>query len=120
MEVALVGKANKNFNIPDSMVIPNGGTFECSYNYPAAEQGGMLTFPYYLGEQNGNPEYTPVKIYYNNEVHVSYTPQTLGKNPTILGDNVSYAEKRTDTQNFTLVIWTYTFTAQDYKNALKK
>lgn len=120
VEVALVGKANKNFNIPDSIVIPNGGTFECSYSYPSTEEGGLLTFPFDLGNQSADSKQIPMTIYYNKEVHVSYTPQSLGKNPTILGDNSSYSEKRTDGKNFTLVIWTYTFTEQDYQKAIEK
>lgn len=120
VEVALVGQHNPFYNIEDSTVIPSGETFECSLDFPEMDEGSYSTFPYKLGGPDENPpiDYIPIKVYYNKNICKSYIETDKGKTPADL-NNGSYTITRTSERKKKIRTYTYTFTAEDYQNALK-
>ncbi len=117
VEVAMVGEAYGN--IPDSLVIKNGETYECSLHYPA-EDGDYYSaiFPYDFGDPYTEAEYIPIKVYYNKDICVSYTYKDKGKNP-MMREKGSYEYQRKEKRKLITVTYTYTFTPEDYQNVIK-
>lgn len=118
VEIAMVGKAF-GADIPDSLVIPNGKTFECGLRYPGMSEGEYEIFPYDFGNSYNEAEYIPIKVYYDKKICVSYTYKDKGKNPMMLEEG-SYVKERTEKKNLITVIYTYTFTAEDYQKVLQE
>lgn len=117
VEVALVGNAIPYFGIPDSLVLQNGDTFECSIKYPEMDAGIFPGYPYYLGGPTTDPSsaYIPVKIYYNKNTCIVYTHKDYTERNPIFVEQSSLTKKR----HSKIYTYTYTFTAEDYQNAIK-
>ena len=116
VQVAMVGEAYGN--IPDSLVIPNGDTYECSLRYPVLmEEEYDLKYPYNFGNPNNESKFIPLKVYFNKNVCVSYTYKDKGKNPVGINRG-SYSTEVTESNDLTTLIFTYTFTPEDYQNAI--
>ena len=115
VQVAMVGEGFGN--VPDSLVINNGETYECSLRYPSMNDGYYEKFPYNFGNRDNEAEYIPLKVYYNKDICVSYTYKDEGKNPAGV-DRGSYEVQRKEKRNLITVIYTYTFTPEDYQNAI--
>ncbi len=115
VQVAMVGDAYGN--IPDSLVIPNGETYECSLHYPLMDYEYDLKYPYNFGNPNDESTFIPLKVYYNKDICVSYTYKDNGKNP-MMQEEGSYTYERKEKKHRTTIIKTYTFTPEDYQNAI--
>lgn len=117
VEVALVGEPYQSFKIQDSIIIKNGNTFECGIGYSGLSNPESV-FPYRLEADNGNTltKSIPIKIYFNKNVCMRYTIEDKGKNPA--NRDESYNTTVTRKKHRTIYTYTYTFTAEDYQNAL--
>lgn len=115
VQVAMVGDAYGN--IPDSLVIPNGDTYECSYRYSVMMEQYDSRYPYNFGHPNDETTFIPLKVYFNKNICVSYTFHDKGKNPVGINRG-SYEIERKESKNLTTLIYTYTFTPEDYQNAI--
>lgn len=128
VEVALVGEPNDNFDIPDSLVLQNGGFFECSDSHAAMEETRYPSFPYKIGNSDVVPvEYIPIKIYFGKTIYQTYYFNEENcdlRNPFYYGiEPLSYIKTTREEKNKkhvkTIYTYTYTFTAEDYQNAIK-
>lgn len=117
VEVAMVGDAYGN--IPDSLVLKNGETYECSLRYSVMGRGEDEDFPYNFGNPRNDAEYIPLKVYYNKDICVSYTYKDEGKNPVGVNRGSYEVQYKKKTRRLITVIYTYTFTPEDYQNAIK-
>lgn len=122
VEVALVGERQGRFVIPDSLVLQNGESFECSagFNGDGGDGGMSQSFPYKEGEPGA---LIPLKIYFNKTVRMTYYAENTGKNSRnpFLSDNAyvkTWQEKKHKKEIEIINTYTYTFTAEDYQNAL--
>ena len=104
-------------DIPDSLIIPSGETFECKLRYPVLlDEEYDLKYPYKFGNPNNESTFIPLKIYYNKDICVSYTYKDKGKNPVGINRG-SYSIEFPESEEST-VIYTYTFTPEDYQNSI--
>ncbi len=115
VQVAMVGDAYGN--IPDSLVIPNGETYECSLHYPLMDYEYDLIYPYNFGIPNDESTFIPLKVYYNKDICVSYTYRDKGKTPVGINRG-SYEIDSKVSKKLNTLIYTYTFTPEDYQNAI--
>lgn len=116
VEVALVGDAYGN--IPDSLVIPDGETYECNLRYPGMMEGEYnLLFPYNIGNPDTESKDILLKVYYNKDICIGYRYKDIGKNPLRLRTE-AYVEEEKRSKNLITVISTYTFTPEDYQNSI--
>lgn len=127
VEVALVGKTYKNFNIPDSLVLQDGESKEYSFSFNSFSGGMFSTFPYERYDYQTTPlTYIPLKIYFDKTIPVVYyfhgdNPDL--RNPLFAETKTSYHKTQREEKKKkyirTITTYTYIFTAEDYQNAIK-
>lgn len=116
VEVALVGQPSGNYKIPDSLVVQDGNTFECSFGYSYLHHVENK-FPYNLGGPTTYPStpYIPIKIYFNKNIRVVYTYKDYTARNPMFVEQIGPKKKK----HKKIYTYTYTFTAEDYQNAIK-